>query len=203
VGIPPDSRRADETRSRRGALHGAGDPACRGHRSGAAPAGPDLAAVPARSGRRDPRGRPFCTWTRCCLVRLIQRSARETVPLIARPSRRAGSQPTARPYRQMVQPPRRHQPPSGLVSYRPARCLKGPPQVIKRSAETGAAPAKPRAGSTMAGRCLLPGSARVHDDTPVPAGFCGGPRTMRGPDRRSCAARKLDRVVDLPVRLHG
>ena len=30
---------------------------CCGHRSGAAPLGPDLAAVPARPGRRDPRGR--------------------------------------------------------------------------------------------------------------------------------------------------
>ena len=34
-----------------------GDPACRGHRSGAAPVRPDLAAVLARPGRRDRRGR--------------------------------------------------------------------------------------------------------------------------------------------------
>ena len=32
-----------------------GDPACRGHRSGAAPLGPDVAAVPHSPGRRDPR----------------------------------------------------------------------------------------------------------------------------------------------------
>ena len=31
------------------------DPACRGHRSGAAPRRPDLAAIPARPGGRDPR----------------------------------------------------------------------------------------------------------------------------------------------------
>ena len=36
--------------------HRLGDPARRGHRSGAAPRGADLAAVPARPGRRDPRG---------------------------------------------------------------------------------------------------------------------------------------------------
>ena len=57
VGIPPDPRRADEARPRRSAVHRVGDPACRGHRSGAAPVRPDLAAVPARPGRRDPRGR--------------------------------------------------------------------------------------------------------------------------------------------------
>ena len=34
-----------------------GDPACRGHRSGASPVRPDVAAVPERPGRRDPRGR--------------------------------------------------------------------------------------------------------------------------------------------------
>jgi transposase InsO family protein len=55
VGIPPDPRRTDEARPRRCAVHRVGDPACRGHRSGAAPLGPDLAAVPARPGRRDPR----------------------------------------------------------------------------------------------------------------------------------------------------
>ena len=37
VGVPPDPRRADETRSDGRAVHGAGDPACCGHRSGAAP----------------------------------------------------------------------------------------------------------------------------------------------------------------------
>jgi hypothetical protein len=35
-------------------LHGLGDPACCGHRPGTAPVRPDLAAVPARPGRRDP-----------------------------------------------------------------------------------------------------------------------------------------------------
>ena len=38
------------------AVHRVGDPACRGHRSGTAAVGP-VAAVPARPGRRDPRGR--------------------------------------------------------------------------------------------------------------------------------------------------
>ncbi len=47
VGIPPDPRRADETRSDGRAVHGAGDPACCEHRSGAPPVRPDLAAVPA------------------------------------------------------------------------------------------------------------------------------------------------------------
>jgi putative transposase len=31
-----------------------------------APRGPDLAAVPGSSGRRDPRSRPSCTWTPRC-----------------------------------------------------------------------------------------------------------------------------------------
>jgi putative transposase len=48
VGIPPDPRRAHEARPRRSAVDRMGDPACRGHRSGAAPVRPDLAAVPAR-----------------------------------------------------------------------------------------------------------------------------------------------------------
>jgi putative transposase len=52
VGISPDPRRGDEARPRRRAVHGVGDPACRGHRSGTAPVRPDLAAVPARPGRR-------------------------------------------------------------------------------------------------------------------------------------------------------
>jgi transposase InsO family protein len=39
------------------AVHRVGDHACRGHRSGTAPVRPDLAAVLARPGRRDPRGR--------------------------------------------------------------------------------------------------------------------------------------------------
>jgi len=64
------------------------------------------------------------------------------------------------------------------------RSTAGTSQVSKRSAETGAATAKPRAGSTMAGRCLLHGSA---PSTAIPRyqqGSRDGPRTMRGPDRR-------------------
>jgi len=38
------------------AIHRAGDPACCGHRPSAAPRRPDVAAVPARPGCRDPRG---------------------------------------------------------------------------------------------------------------------------------------------------
>ena len=57
VGISPDPRRADQARRRRCAIHRLGDPACRGHRSGAAPRWPGLAAVPHRSGRRDSRRR--------------------------------------------------------------------------------------------------------------------------------------------------
>src|SRR6266568_5057724 len=57
VGTPPDPRRTDETRREGRAVDGVGDPACRGHRSGAAPVRPDLAAVLARPGRRDRRGR--------------------------------------------------------------------------------------------------------------------------------------------------
>ena len=55
------------------------------------------------------------------------------------------------------------------------RSTAGTSQVSKRSAKTGAATAKPRAGSTMAGRCLLHSSAPVHGDTPVPAGFSRRP----------------------------
>jgi putative transposase len=40
VGIPPDPRRADQARRRRSAVHGVGDPACRGRRSGASPVRP-------------------------------------------------------------------------------------------------------------------------------------------------------------------
>ena len=43
MGIPPDPRRTDETRRDSRALHCLGDPAHCGHRSGAAPLGPDLA----------------------------------------------------------------------------------------------------------------------------------------------------------------
>ncbi len=39
MGIPPDPRRADETRPCRCTVHRVGDPACRGHRSGAPPHG--------------------------------------------------------------------------------------------------------------------------------------------------------------------
>ncbi len=57
MGIPPDPRRADQTRRDGRAVHRLGDPACRGHRSGAAPLRSDVAAVPAHPGCRDPRGR--------------------------------------------------------------------------------------------------------------------------------------------------
>ena len=66
MGIPPDPRRNDETRRDGRAVHGLGDPARRGHRSGTAPPGPDLAAVPARPGCRDPSPSASSTWTPCC-----------------------------------------------------------------------------------------------------------------------------------------
>jgi len=56
-GAPPDPRPADETRRDSRAVHRLGDPAGRGHLSAPAPGGSDLAAVPARPGRRDRRGR--------------------------------------------------------------------------------------------------------------------------------------------------
>jgi len=40
VGTPPDPRRTDQARRDGRAVHRLGDPACRGHRSGAAPYGP-------------------------------------------------------------------------------------------------------------------------------------------------------------------
>src|ERR1019366_2324511 len=46
VGIPADPRRADQARRDGRAVYRVGDPACCGHRSGAAPVGPDVAAVP-------------------------------------------------------------------------------------------------------------------------------------------------------------
>ena len=57
VGTPPHPRRTDQARRDGRPVHCLGDPACCGHRSSAAPLGPDLAAVPARPGCRDPRGR--------------------------------------------------------------------------------------------------------------------------------------------------
>src|ERR1035437_5245482 len=54
AGMPPDPRRAEETRHDGRAVHGAGDSACCGHRPGTAPVRPDVAAVPACPGRRDP-----------------------------------------------------------------------------------------------------------------------------------------------------
>jgi putative transposase len=52
VGISPDPRRTDETRRDGGAVHSLGDPAHCGHRSGTAPLGSDLAAIPARPSLR-------------------------------------------------------------------------------------------------------------------------------------------------------
>ena len=57
AGTPPDPWRTEETRRNCRAVHHLGDPARRRYRSGAAPYGPDLAAVPARPGHRDPRSR--------------------------------------------------------------------------------------------------------------------------------------------------
>ena len=71
-GTPPDPRPADETRRDSRAVHRLGDPAGRGHLSGAAPGGSDLAAVPARPGRRDRRGR---------LPARGHRAAEKTVPV--------------------------------------------------------------------------------------------------------------------------
>jgi hypothetical protein len=56
-GLPPDTWRADEARRDCRTVYGVGDPACCGHRSGAAPLGSHLAPVPPCPGRRDPRGR--------------------------------------------------------------------------------------------------------------------------------------------------
>jgi hypothetical protein len=61
VGIPPDPRRTDKTRRDGRTVYRVGDPAGCGYRSGAAPFGPDLAAVPAHPGLRDRRGRPSAT----------------------------------------------------------------------------------------------------------------------------------------------
>jgi len=57
VGTPPDPRRTGKARRDRRAVHDVGDPACLGHRSGTATLGSELAAVPARPGCRDRRGR--------------------------------------------------------------------------------------------------------------------------------------------------
>src|SRR6266487_3614128 len=54
-GHRPHPRRTDEARRDDRAVHRVGDPACCGHRSGASPLRPDVAAVPARPGCRDPR----------------------------------------------------------------------------------------------------------------------------------------------------
>jgi len=61
MGIPPDPRRTGEARRSGRAVHSVGDPECCGHRSSAAPCGPDLAAVPADPGCRYLRRRfPAC-----------------------------------------------------------------------------------------------------------------------------------------------
>ena len=94
VGIPPDPRRADEARRDGRAVHGVGDPACCGHRSGAAPVRPDLAAVPACPGRRDPRRR---------LPARGHRAAQATV----RPGVHRARYPPDAPGRRHLQPDRR------------------------------------------------------------------------------------------------
>src|ERR1035437_8867829 len=63
---PPDPRRTDQARRDSRAVHRMGDPAGCGHRSGAAPVGPELASVPGSSGRRDRHGRPSCTRAPYC-----------------------------------------------------------------------------------------------------------------------------------------
>src|SRR5271157_2366786 len=117
VGTPPHPGRTDQARRGGRPVHCLGDPACCGHRSSAAPLGPDLAAVPARPGCRDPRGR---------LPARGHRAAQETVcPGVHRarhppdapwwryrePHRRvdraAGARPGPRPRREV----RRHQVP--------------------------------------------------------------------------------------------
>src|SRR5579872_2249323 len=57
VGIPPDSRRADQAWRHDRTVHRLSNPASRGYRSRTAPSWPDLAAVPARPGSRNPRRR--------------------------------------------------------------------------------------------------------------------------------------------------
>ena len=57
VGPSPDPGRAAQARYRRGAIYRLGDPARRRHRSGTPPRWPDLAAIPAHPGSRDPSGR--------------------------------------------------------------------------------------------------------------------------------------------------
>ena len=57
VGTPPDPWRTDETRCNCRAVHHLGNPARCRRRSRPAPLRPDMAAVPARPGHRDPRRR--------------------------------------------------------------------------------------------------------------------------------------------------
>src|SRR2546421_2108513 len=101
VGIPPDTWRADEARRDCRTVYGAGDPACCGHRSGAAPLGSHLAPVPACSGRRDPRSRPSCTWTPCCCEDCTSWCSSSTAPAgctsAASPRTRPVSGPCSKP----------------------------------------------------------------------------------------------------------
>ena len=57
MGTPPHPRRAHKARRDNRTVHRVGDPPCRGHRAGTATLGSELAAVPARPGRRDRRSR--------------------------------------------------------------------------------------------------------------------------------------------------
>src|ERR1019366_6840724 len=66
VGASPDPRRTDETWRDSRAVYRVGDPAGGGHRSGAAPVGPDVAAVPCTPGPPGSSRSISCTQTPCC-----------------------------------------------------------------------------------------------------------------------------------------
>ena len=91
LGIPACSWRADQAGRDGRAVDCARDPALVGYRSGTAPGWPDVAAVPARAGRRDP-GRRF-----------FSRRYRAAEQAVCAGIRRARHSPDA--------PVRRHRPP--------------------------------------------------------------------------------------------